>query len=211
MAITPLVCIGNAGDRILGSCLLRNWRVAVIDHREPTISRGQQYRQEAESVEGKSLAGSTPLSESQYSLLDPGVQKPLASNGGRLPWQGLKAKRDAKELLVLEKKQATSTSELCDGLPTQFEEYMSYVRNLRYEDQPDYRHLREMFKRLFRRQGFEYDDVFDWTLQEFQRLETETQEPLASNDVGERLGAETTKPSDDGSQDVAKARRRKRR
>ncbi|KAJ9493611.1 hypothetical protein H2202_010927 [Exophiala xenobiotica] len=113
----------------------------------------------------------------------------------------------AKELLVLEKKQVTSTSELCDGLPT--EEYMIYVRNLRYEDQPDYRHLREMFKKLFRRQAFEYDDIFDWTLQEFQRLETETQEPLASNDVGERLGAETTKPSDDGSQDVAKARRRK--
>ncbi|KAK5202406.1 hypothetical protein LTR41_011842 [Exophiala xenobiotica] len=130
---------------------------------------------------------------------------------GRLPWQGLKAKRGAKELLVLEKKQTTSTSELCDGLPTPFEEYMNYVRNLRYEDQPDYQHLRDMFKKLFRRQGLEYDDVFDWTVREFQRLETETQEPLASNDVGEKLGAEATKPSDDGSRDVAKARRRKRR
>ena len=113
---------------------------------------------------------------------------------GRLPWQGLKAKRDAKELLVLEKKQATSTSELCAGLPAQFEEYMNYVRKLRYEDQPDYRQLREMFKKLFRRQGFEYDDVFDWTVQEFQRLETETQEQLASHDMGERLGAGATKP-----------------
>ncbi|KAK5189052.1 hypothetical protein LTR96_010935 [Exophiala xenobiotica] len=100
---------------------------------------------------------------------------------GRFPWQGFKAKRDAKHLLVLEKKQATSASELCAGLPTEFEEYMDYVPNLRYEDRPDYRHLRKMFNKLFRRQGFEYGNVFDWTIPEFLRLEPNTQEPLASN------------------------------
>jgi hypothetical protein len=56
---------------------------------------------------------------------------------GRLPWQGLKAKRDAKYLLVLEKKQATSASELCAGLPTAFEDYMNHVHNLHGEDLPD--------------------------------------------------------------------------
>ncbi|KAK5442638.1 hypothetical protein LTS15_010956 [Exophiala xenobiotica] len=90
---------------------------------------------------------------------------------GRLPWQGLKAKRDVKYLLVLEKKQGTSAHDLCAGLPAEFEEYMNYVRNLRDEDQPDYPHLRNMFKKLFRRQGFEYDNVFDWTIREFLRLE----------------------------------------
>ncbi|KAK5203065.1 hypothetical protein LTR41_011187 [Exophiala xenobiotica] len=90
---------------------------------------------------------------------------------GRLPWQGLKAKRDAKYLLVLGKKQGTSAHDLCAGLPAEFEEYMNYVRNLRDEDQPDYPHLRNMFKKLFRRQGFEYDNVFDWTIREFLRLE----------------------------------------
>ncbi|KAK5188737.1 hypothetical protein LTR72_011684 [Exophiala xenobiotica] len=90
---------------------------------------------------------------------------------GRLPWQGLKAKRDTKYLLVLEKKQDTSAHDLCAGLPAGFEEYMNYVHNLRDEDQPDYPHLRNTFNKLFRREGFEYDNVFDWTIREFLGLE----------------------------------------
>ncbi|KAK5188733.1 hypothetical protein LTR47_011773, partial [Exophiala xenobiotica] len=90
---------------------------------------------------------------------------------GRLPWQGLKAKREAKYLRVLEIKQGTSAHDPCAGLPAGFEEYMNYVRNLRDEDQPDYPHLRNMFNKLFRRQGFEHDNVFDWTIREFVRLQ----------------------------------------
>ena len=43
------------------------------------------------------------------------------------------------------------------------------------------------FNDLFRRQGFEYDNVFDWTILEFQRLEAESeaQQPLAPDGVGE--------------------------
>jgi hypothetical protein len=56
-------------------------------------------------------------------------------------------------------KQATSSSELCAGLPQEFADYMNYVHDLRDEDQPDYQYLRKMFTKLFRRQGFEYDNV----------------------------------------------------
>jgi hypothetical protein len=37
-----------------------------------------------------------------------------------------------------------------------------------------------MFSKLFRRQGFEYDNVFDWTIREFERLELDKK---TSNDV----------------------------
>ncbi|OAP54674.1 hypothetical protein AYL99_11122 [Fonsecaea erecta] len=130
---------------------------------------------------------------------------------GRLPWQGLKAKRDAKYLLVLEKKQTISTHELCAGLPTEFEDYMNYVRNLRDEDQPDYQHLRNMFNKLFHRQGFEYDNVFDWTIREFLRLEPNAQELLASGAVDERREEEITKPLGDAARTVTREARRKRR
>jgi hypothetical protein len=93
---------------------------------------------------------------------------------GRLPWQGLKAKRHAKYPLVLEKKQATSASELCAGLPAEFADYINYVHNLRDEDRPDYQHLRKIFTKLFRRQGFEYDSVFDWTIA---NMHAETRSP----------------------------------
>ncbi|KAJ9493357.1 hypothetical protein H2202_011169 [Exophiala xenobiotica] len=123
---------------------------------------------------------------------------------GRLPWQGTKANRDAKYLLVLEKRQATSASELCVDLPPPFEKYVHYVHNLHDEDLPDYQCLREMFDQLFREQGFERDNVFDWTIREFQRLESDAQEPLASKEDGTELLCDTA-------WNVTKAARRKRR
>ena len=112
---------------------------------------------------------------------------------GRLPWQGLKAPSgQARGRLVLEMKQTTNMSELCAGIPTEFVNYMKYVRTLLDDDIPDYRYLRKIFNNLFRRQGFEYDNVSDWTIREFQRLEaeSETQQPLAPDGVkrGTRRG-----------------------
>ncbi|KAK7883416.1 hypothetical protein LTR67_011238 [Exophiala xenobiotica] len=82
---------------------------------------------------------------------------------GRLPWQRLKAKDDAKYQLVLEQKQTISDSRLCSGLPVEFAEAISYVANSRDSGKPDYHHLWKMFSKLFRRQGF--------TIREFERLE----------------------------------------
>ena len=59
---------------------------------------------------------------------------------------------------------------------------MNYVRD---EDRPDYQHLQKMFSKLFRQQGWEYDNVFDRTIREFRKLEPDAQEPLASNDADE--------------------------
>jgi hypothetical protein len=44
--------------------------------------------------------------------------------------------------------------------------------------------------KLFRRQGFEYDNVFDWTIREFQRLGLDSEEPPTSNSVDEKRGVD---------------------
>ena len=43
---------------------------------------------------------------------------------------------------------------------------MTYCRSLKFEEKPDYNHLRRMFKDLFNRMGYEYDYNYDWTLLE---------------------------------------------
>jgi hypothetical protein len=43
---------------------------------------------------------------------------------------------------------------------------MTYCRGLKFEEKPDYNHLRRMFKDLFNRMGYEYDYNYDWTLLE---------------------------------------------
>jgi hypothetical protein len=55
----------------------------------------------------------------------------------------------------------TSASELCSDLPAVFIDHTNYVAQLARRRKPDYGYRRGMFSGLFRRQGFEYDNVFD--------------------------------------------------
>lgn len=50
-------------------------------------------------------------------------------------------------------------------LVDEFPSFLNYCRSLRFEDRPDYSHLRKMFKELLVKEGFEYDYCFDWVIQ----------------------------------------------
>lgn len=102
---------------------------------------------------------------------------------GSLPWQGLKANtKKQKYERIMDRKMSTSTEQLCKGYPTEFRSYFEYCRSLRFEDRPDYAYLKRLFKELFYRKGFQYDNMFDWTVlnlqQERSRLPPER--PLAA-------------------------------
>lgn len=64
---------------------------------------------------------------------------------------------------MLEKKQSTTVQELYEGLPGECKEYFKHVRSLGFDEAPNYAYLRRMSGNLFRRKGYEYDHVFDWT------------------------------------------------
>uniref|UniRef100_A0A0K8TMP3 non-specific serine/threonine protein kinase n=1 Tax=Tabanus bromius TaxID=304241 RepID=A0A0K8TMP3_TABBR len=89
-------------------------------------------------------------------------------NLGTLPWQGLKAanKRQKYER-ISEKKLSTPILSLCKGFPCEFANYLSYCRQMHFEQRPDYCYLRKLFRNLFHRLGFTYDYVFDWNLLKF--------------------------------------------
>lgn len=91
---------------------------------------------------------------------------------GSLPWQGLKtATRKKKDCLVGEAKESLSGDKLCEGfLPSAFATYINYTRSLGFEDKPNYEYLRGLFRRVFRVQGFIYDNVFDWTEKRFEEI-----------------------------------------
>ncbi|KAL8861240.1 MAG: hypothetical protein Q9178_002456 [Gyalolechia marmorata] len=105
---------------------------------------------------------------------------------GSLPWQGLQAKSQQERYeLVFERKKTISVTELCHGLPTEFATFMTYIREMDDQGRPDYKYLRNLFDGLFRSKGFDYDNVFDWTIREFERLSNMDQQPIISsaNDV----------------------------
>lgn len=89
---------------------------------------------------------------------------------GSLPWQGLRANtKKQKYERIMDRKMSTSTEQLCKGYPTEFRSYFEYCRSLRFEDRPDYAYLKRLFKELFYRKGFQYDNMFDWTILNLQQ------------------------------------------
>lgn len=76
---------------------------------------------------------------------------------GSLPWQGLKAATNKQKYEKIgEKKQSTPVKELCDVYPgtrfkaqylEEFGIYLSHVRNLKFEETPDYDYLRGLMNK----------------------------------------------------------------
>ncbi|KAI0164462.1 casein kinase I [Hypoxylon sp. FL1284] len=82
---------------------------------------------------------------------------------GGLPWQGLKAATNKQKYEKIgEKKQTTPIKDLCEGFPEEFNKYLTYVRNLGFEDTPDYDYLRELFTQALKNTGEVEDGEYDW-------------------------------------------------
>ncbi|KAJ3378478.1 casein kinase I [Lobulomyces angularis] len=85
---------------------------------------------------------------------------------GNLPWQGLKAPTNKQKYQKIgEKKQCTSVRELSEGFPEEFDKYLIYARNMKFEDEPDYDYMISLFKSVLYNIGEEDDGIFDWMLE----------------------------------------------
>ena len=83
---------------------------------------------------------------------------------GFLPWQGIKAKnKNEKNQLILEKKISTSINEICKNLPNEFATLFNYIKNLKFEDKPNYLYLKELLGKIFNRNNYIYDLNFDFS------------------------------------------------
>lgn len=87
--------------------------------------------------------------------------------GGTLPWA-----HDQNDELILEHKESITTQDLCRGLPDEFVTYFHHIRTAEFNAKPKYSYLRRIFRNLFVREGYEYDNVFDWTVLKFLSNET---------------------------------------
>ena len=125
-------------------------------------------------IEGKNLTGTARYASINTHLgIEQSRRDDMESLGfvlmyflrGSLPWQGLKAAtKKQKYQRILERKQATHPEQLCRGYPNEFRDFFAHCSSLGFEDRPDYRYLRRIFKNLFERQGFEDDATYDWDI-----------------------------------------------
>ncbi|TFK72321.1 kinase-like protein [Pluteus cervinus] len=82
---------------------------------------------------------------------------------GSLPWSSIKgATHRNKQDRIREKKMNWSGKRIFEGFPQVFADFTDYVRGLRYDENPDYKHWRVVFLQLFHDLGFSSsDESFD--------------------------------------------------
>jgi serine/threonine protein kinase len=72
---------------------------------------------------------------------------------GKLPWCGLYPKKGdttTKEQMVYAKKVNTTSTDVCEGLPSLFKKLLDYAYTLEFEDKPDYLYMIRQCKTLMR-------------------------------------------------------------
>eukprot|EP00603_Paraphysomonas_imperforata_P005885 CAMPEP_0114430020 /NCGR_PEP_ID=MMETSP0103-20121206/9810_1 /TAXON_ID=37642 ORGANISM="Paraphysomonas imperforata, Strain PA2" /NCGR_SAMPLE_ID=MMETSP0103 /ASSEMBLY_ACC=CAM_ASM_000201 /LENGTH=388 /DNA_ID=CAMNT_0001599423 /DNA_START=251 /DNA_END=1418 /DNA_ORIENTATION=+ len=166
--------MGRGGRRTM--CYVIDFGLSKL-YRDPRNHRHIPYR------EGKNLTGTARYASINTHMgIEQSRRDDLESLGyvlmyflrGSLPWQGLKANtKKQKYERILEKKAEIPTEVLCKGFPAEFRSYFDHVRSLHFDDRPDYDYLKRMFRELFFRKGFRYDNFYDWDLSERDRLAPE--------------------------------------
>ncbi|ODN96919.1 hypothetical protein I350_07892 [Cryptococcus amylolentus CBS 6273] len=99
----------------------------------------------------------------------------------------------------------TALQELCKDLPEEIITYITYCRSLQFAQEPDYGYCRELFRQVFKREGFKDDGLCDWSTPELV-TESESMEiahgsddDLPSSNHSEQDGSAT--PFDDDTVD----------
>jgi len=89
---------------------------------------------------------------------------------------------------IMEKKLGTPIDVLCKGFPGEFVTFLTYCRNLKFEDKPDYTYLKTLLKDLFVKSGYEMDYQYDWNI-----LAKKKKDEKSTGEVNEEEKLDTSK------------------
>ena len=97
---------------------------------------------------------------------------------GFLPWQGIVAKtKEEKYARILYKKQNTSSEDLCINEPEELINYIIYVKNLAYEEDPKYDYLINLFNVIIKeRLNENLDYKYDWLMSKEEQIKIKNNE-----------------------------------
>jgi serine/threonine protein kinase len=82
----------------------------------------------------------------------------------KLPWQGIRGNsyKECYHKLYIMKKNI-EPEELCKGLPKEMIDYMNNAKSLKFEEEPNYSYLKNLFKTILERNNFNFDKkIFSW-------------------------------------------------
>ena len=115
------------------------------------------------------------------------------AKGGNLPWLKYYNKRGIDKFKkideIAKQKMEISNEKLCAGLPIEFVNYMKYVKNLDFEQDPDYKYLKGLFINILTTNEMRRNILFFWIKPKItKKNELHTNYPIDNNTLLKRLG-----------------------
>ena len=98
------------------------------------------------------------------------------------PWPNIQAKsKHEKYQKILEKKINVGVEELCKEMPSEFVTLVQYVRNLQFEEVPDYEMMKTKLKNVLEREKMTFSWDFDWIAKEDDKDSNEDKDIIDSS------------------------------
>ena len=123
--------------------------------------------------EGKSLTGTARYAsiyshlgyeQSRRDDLESLMYSLIYFSRGSLPWMGIKAQnKKEKYNKIFEKKLSLTIDILCEKLPNEFVDFFHYVKELQYDEKPNYKYLKSLLGKMYDKNNFSYDMNYDFT------------------------------------------------
>lgn len=125
-----------------------------IPYRTGKCAIGTEMFSSSNSYHGKELSRRDDLEGLGFSLV-------YLLRG--LPWKSIRANdKRLKQKKTAQMKKDIAPEELCRGMSSAFVEYFENVRSLRFDEEPNYSELRDLFEKALDRRCVNNDRVFDW-------------------------------------------------
>ena len=82
---------------------------------------------------------------------------------GKLPWQNFLIKnKEERYNKIKQTKKEIVINELCSNCPKEIGQYITYVRKLKYEEEPNYNYIKNLFYEILNKTGNKFDYLYDW-------------------------------------------------
>ena len=91
------------------------------------------------------------------------------AKGGWIPWLKCYRMNDLRKIdkakIITKLKMEINEENLCEGLPYEFVDYIKYVKNLEFEQEPNYQYLNDLFISILSKDEFKRNISFFWLKQ----------------------------------------------
>jgi casein kinase I homolog HRR25 len=176
-----LMGVGRCGNKVyltdFGLAIERHPRDELLPRTKKPTLIGTEYFASINGHYGQSNMTAPSFGESRTNIkLEQSRYDDLESLGyimiyflrGALPWDDVKKTKGLENVdSVLKRKENIEVQDLCHGLPDEFVTYFNNIRTNPFSAKPGYAYFRRIFRNLYKREGYEYDNVFDWTVLNF--------------------------------------------